>query len=117
VQADVLDPPPLGSFDFIFDRGCYHGVRQGAPSRYVAVVERLCRPGGRVLILAGNANEPGRRYGPPRVDEQELVNDFAAGFDFELLREIRFDTADADARGALAWMVLMRRKVEALAEP
>jgi methyl halide transferase len=112
VQADVLAPPPLGSFDLIFDRGCYHGVRQNHPSRYVEVVQRLCRPGGHLLILAGNANEPGQRYGPPRVDEKELVNDFASGFDFELLREIRFDTAEAAAQGALAWVVLLRRTAD-----
>ena len=25
--ADVLDPPSIGRFDFIYDRGCYHNVR------------------------------------------------------------------------------------------
>jgi methyl halide transferase len=113
IQADVLAPPPLGDFDLIFDRGCYHGVRRQDPSRYVEVVKELCRPGGRILILAGNANEAGEHYGPPRVDERDLVNDFAAGFDIEQLREIRFDTADPDTPGALAWAVLLRRKSNA----
>ena len=110
IQADVLAPPPLEAFDLIFDRGCYHGVRRPDPSRYVEVVKKLCRPGGRVLILAGNANEAGQHYGPPRVDELELINDFAPGFDIEQLREIRFDTANPDAPGALAWAILLRRK-------
>jgi len=110
IQADVLDPPPLDFFDLIFDRGCYHGVRRQGPSRYVEVVKRLCRPQGQVFVLAGNANEQGAHYGPPRVDEQELIEDFADAFDFEELRETRFDTADKDSQGALAWSVLLRRK-------
>jgi len=110
VQADVLAPPPLEPFDLIFDRGCYHGVRRQNAAGYVETVKRLCRPGGRVLILAGNSNEPGPAYGPPRVDETELVSDFSAAFDFERLQEIRFDTADHNRPGAWAWSVLLRRK-------
>jgi SAM-dependent methyltransferase len=117
IQADVLAPPPLGTFDLVFDRGCYHGVRRQDPARYVGIVKKLCRPGGRLLILAGNANEPGQSYGPPRVDEQDLIQDFAASFDLEELRETRFDTADADAQGALAWSVLLRRKTDAGSAP
>jgi SAM-dependent methyltransferase len=117
IQGDVLVPPPLEDFDLIFDRGCYHGVRRQGPSRYVEVVKKLCRPGGRVLILAGNANESGERYGPPRVDEHELIKDFAAAFDLEELRETRFDTADRDVAGALAWSVLLRRKGDDGREP
>jgi len=109
LQADVLNPPDLGQFDLVFDRGCYHGVRRLNAARYAQLLAAWCRPGSRALILAGNANEP-RHYGPPRVDETDLVNDFASTFDFEQLKEIRFDTADPNAQGALAWSVLLRRQ-------
>ncbi len=110
IQADVLNPPALKPFDLIFDRGCYHGVRRQNATGYVTTVKTLCRPDGHLLILAGNANEPGARGGPPRVDETELVGDFAGAFDFERLREIRFDTADPKVPGAWAWSLLLRRK-------
>lgn len=110
IHADVLNPPALEPFDLIFDRGCYHGVRRQNAAGYLKTVKSLCQPGGRILILAGNANEPPPAYGPPRVEETELVGDFAAAFDFERLREIRFDTANPDAQGALAWSLLLRRK-------
>lgn len=110
IQADVLAPPPLETFDLIFDRGCYHGVRRQSAAGYVETVKKLCRSGGHVLIIAGNANEPGPAYGPPRVDETDLVKDFAGAFDFERLQEIRFDTADPARPGAWAWSVLLRRK-------
>ena len=37
--ADVLAPPAdLETFDFIFDRGCYHGVRRNNAQGYVKTV-------------------------------------------------------------------------------
>lgn len=112
IHADVLNPPALGSFDLIFDRGCYHGVRRIDAAGYVRTVKSSIRPGGKVLILAGNANQPTPHFGPPRVTETELVGDFAEAFDFVRLREIRFDTADPEVPGAWAWSVFLRRKAE-----
>jgi hypothetical protein len=63
-----------------------------------------------LLLLAGNANDPQPRSGPPRVKEEELRGDFSAAFEFEWLRETRFDSPNADASGALAWSALLRRK-------
>ena len=111
VLADVLAPPPLGAFDFIFDRGCYHHVRRLDAAGFVKAVCGLARGGTQFLILAGNANETGRS-GPPRVKEEEIRGDFSALFDFQWLREVRFDTPDPARQGALAWSVLLRRKAE-----
>lgn len=108
--ADVLAPPKLEPFEFVYDRGCYHGVRRQNAAGYVEALRRLTKPGSRVLILAGNANEPPPHYGPPRVNEEELRADFSNLFEFESLRETRFDTADPNKKGALAWIVLLRRK-------
>ncbi len=109
--ADVLAPPKRKPFDFIFDRGCYHGVRRHNAAGYVAAIRQLTRPGSEVLILAGNANEA-RRHGPPRVKEEEIRNDFSPAFDFVWLRETKFDTRDPKRQGALAWSILLRRKGE-----
>ncbi|MBM3881052.1 MAG: class I SAM-dependent methyltransferase [Verrucomicrobia bacterium] len=106
--ADVLAVPELAPFDLIFDRGCYHGVRGANAAGYVATLRRLSQPGTRILILAGNANEE-RQYGPPRVTEAQLRADFGDGFTFEWLRETRFDTANPDQAGALAWSILLQR--------
>jgi hypothetical protein len=70
----------------------------------------MTRPGSRVLILAGNANEPPPHTGPPRVTEEQIRGDFSELFDFEWLRETRFDTRDEDRKGALAWSILLKRK-------
>jgi cyclopropane fatty-acyl-phospholipid synthase-like methyltransferase len=107
--ADVLAPPELESFDFIYDRGCYHGVRRQNATGYVQSVRKLSHVGTRILILAGNANEE-RHYGPPRVKEKELRGDFSESFDFQKLKETRFDTKEPGGQGALGWSVLLKRK-------
>ncbi len=107
--ADVLALPPLEPVDLIFDRGCYHHVRQYNAAGYVETTRRLSHPGTRLLILAGSAKQTGRG-GPPRVKEEEIRGDFSGLFEFEWLREIRFDRPDPGAQGPLAWSVLMKRK-------
>ncbi len=107
--ANVLDPPELEPFDVIFDRGCYHGVRRSNAAGYVETVKRLSRPGTRMLLLAGNANEP-RHYGPPRVKEEELRGDFSNDFEIKWLRQTRFDPIDANAEGPWAWSAMLIRK-------
>jgi len=108
--ADVLAPPvDLAPFDFIFDRGCYHGVRRGNAQGYIRAAKQLSRRGTQVLIIAGNANEE-RHYGPPRVKEEELRGDFSAEFDFVRLETVRFDSTEPNGQGALGWLVLLRRK-------
>ena len=109
ILADVLTLPKLEPFDLVFDRGCYHHVRRYNAAGYVDAVRRLAHPGSRLLLLAGNANEKSRR-GPPRVKEEEIRNDFSALFEFEWMREVRFNSVNPDAKGPLAWSVLLRRK-------
>jgi SAM-dependent methyltransferase len=110
--ADVLHPPGLQPFEFVYDRGCYHALRAQHAAGYRAVLSRLTRPGARILILAGNANDPAPRPfdGPPRVTEEQIREDFAQGFRLLALREFRFDTAQPDQPGALAWSILLERQ-------
>jgi methyl halide transferase len=108
--ADVLAPPQLDPFDFIYDRGCYHEVRNQNLAAYLETVRRYSHPGTRFVLLAGSINEMVLDYGPPRLAEQEIRNDFAAFFDFEWFMESRFEIASPGAMGPLAWVVLMRRK-------
>ncbi len=107
--ADVLAPPALEPFDFIFDSGCYHGVRRGNAAGYIRTANSLAKTGALMLILAGNANEP-RHYGPPRVEETHLVGDFAETWDFVSLRELRPGAGPNRESGAWFWSALMRRR-------
>ena len=107
--ADVLAPPTLEPFDFLFDSGCYHGVRRANAVGYVKTANTLAKPGALMLIYAGNANEP-RHHGPPRVEETDLVGDFAETWDFVHLSELR-PSGDPSREGASwFWSALLRRR-------
>jgi SAM-dependent methyltransferase len=108
--ADVLAPPPLEPFDFIYDRGCYHEVRHQNLNAYLETLRRMSRSGTRLLLLAGNANELPLDYGPPGVTERQIRRDFGPLFEIEWVRETRFETNHPAIRGSLAWAVLLRRK-------
>jgi len=108
--ADVVSLPDIGSFDLIFDRGCYHHVQLYNAAGFVQSMDSRTAPGAHFLLLAGNANEP-NHGGPPRVEETQLVDNFAKTWDFVSLKEIRFESRDPDRRtGPWAWSALMRRR-------
>jgi SAM-dependent methyltransferase len=109
--ADILNPPLLEPFELVYDRGCYHEVRQHHAPQYVAAIKQLTHDGSKIVILAGNANKDTywRFEGPPRVKEQDIRNDFASGFQLLQLREFRFDPAPPEKQGALAWSILLKR--------
>src|SRR5205823_544339 len=67
--ADVAALPDLGTFDLLFDRGCYHWLRKQNLAGYLEAIRRCSHPGTRLLLMTGNANEPPPHYGPPRLKE------------------------------------------------
>jgi SAM-dependent methyltransferase len=108
--ADVVSLPDIGSFDFIFDRGCYHHVQLYDAAGFVRSIDSRTTAGAHFLLLAGNANEP-NHGGPPRVEDAQIVGHFATTWDFVSLREIRFEGRDPGRRnGPWAWSALMRRR-------
>jgi SAM-dependent methyltransferase len=111
VEADLcrftLDVAP---FDFVFDRGCYHAARQIDQPGFIKTLKRLTRPGTRLLLLAGNANEKGPP-GPPTMTAAEICGELEPLFEIQLLREFRFEVP-APPEGFLAWSCLMTRRAD-----
>jgi SAM-dependent methyltransferase len=109
VEADLcrftLDVPP---FDFIFDRGCYHATRRIDQPGMIQTLKRLTRPGSRLLLLAGNANEKGPP-GPPTMSAGEICSELEPLFEIQFLREFRFEVP-GPPEGFLAWSCLMTRR-------
>ena len=109
VKADVCSlRVDLGVFEFVFDRGCYHCVRRTDLAGLLETLRSVTQPGSKYLVLAGNANEQSEE-GPPRVHEHEIRSDLGPLFDFDFIREIRFeDKGGVD--GPLGWSCLSTRK-------
>ena len=108
--ADASNPPQMPPYDFLFDRGCYHHVRWVDLKGYIRGVSNLTRPGGQFLLLSFRETET--RKGKPRVKESQIRDDFSAAFDFQWLKEMRFDSRSGVEQSSPAWTVLMRRKEE-----
>ncbi len=113
IEADVQNfGSELSSFDFVFDRGCYHCCRRVDLSGYLKTLTNVTHKGSRVLILSGNANEQ-TEYGPPRVTEVELRSELGGLFQILHLREFRFVDA-GDVEGPLGWSTLLMRTAQTL---
>ncbi|PYV20534.1 MAG: hypothetical protein DMG24_22515, partial [Acidobacteria bacterium] len=108
VLADVLQPPSLEPFDFIYDRGCYHVVRDQNLPAYLETVRRLSRPGTRFLLLAARRDGQAPSAGAEGVSEEELRFDFLPLFNLESLREIRLES-NRPGTGPPGWSALLRR--------
>jgi len=110
LEADVLNPPPLGApFPFFFDRGCYHVVRRIDVNKFLSTLERVCQPGTIGLALTGNAKEK-HEPGPPVVSEPEIRQELGRLFEILRLREFRFDQVEKVGVRFLGWSCLVKRK-------
>ncbi len=107
---DLTACPDLGGpYDFVYDRGAYHCLRRESLPAFLALLERVTRPGALWLNLSGSANEPSDE-GPPKVSEAEIRSELGCLFDIHELREFQWEPSEAMPSGPLGWSTLMRRK-------
>jgi SAM-dependent methyltransferase len=115
--ADILAPPVLKPFDFVYDRGCYHVVRDQNLTAYLETVRRFSRPGTKFLLLATRGDEQSRVElsgedhsggGHSGVTEEELRFDFLTMFDVEWLRQITLESSRPGV-GPPGWSAFMVR--------
>lgn len=110
VLADVLALPHLESFDFIYDRGCYHNVRDQSLTAYIEAVRRLSHPGTKFLLVSARRDETAAADAPG-VTEEELRFDFHSLFDIESLREIKLET-NRTSVSPPGWSAFMLRNTD-----
>jgi len=109
--ADVLALPNLKTFDFIYDRGCYHVVRDQNLEAYLDTLRRISHPGTEMLLLAARRDAQQGSGSLSGVTEDELRFDFLPLFDIEKLQAIRLESNEPGP-GPPGWVVLMRRKAQ-----
>jgi methyl halide transferase len=96
-----------GQFDFVYDAGVYHVVRQVNLDRYLDVLWRVTRPGSYCLCLAGAPDEA-VEDGPPQVSDDEIHNELGRLFEFVHFRPTRLESANP-SQSCSGWSCLMRR--------
>ena len=108
VLDDVYDfAATAGQFDFLYDAGLYHSIRQTQLSNYLDVLWHVTRPGSYYLCLAGAPSES-TEEGPPQVTEEEVRAELGRLFEFVHLRPVRLESSDP-AIGYAGWSCLMQR--------
>jgi SAM-dependent methyltransferase len=68
------------SFDYIFDRGCFHVLEPSSRQRYVNQVSRMLRDRGLLFLKTFSAKEPSRGGGPYRFSIDEIDSIFTERF-------------------------------------
>ena len=118
-RFEVLDilahAPPRGSFELVFDRGCFHVFDEhDERALFAARVAECLTAQGQWLSLIGSTEGPARETGPPRRSVRDIANAIEPVLELALLKAIEFD-AELPSRAA-AWLCLARKR-EVPAQP
>ncbi len=85
---DILDSKlKEDSFDYIFDRGCFHVLEPSSRQRYVDQISRILRDGGLLFLKTFSEKEPSRGGGPYRFSIDEINSIFEKRFATESFKE------------------------------
>ena len=105
---DALDLPGLGQqFDTVLDCGLYHVFDDDDRPQFLASLRDAVRPGGRYFMLCFSDRQPGD-WGPRRITEAELRENFADGWRIDSLEPAVLEIT-IDPAGAQAWLAAMTR--------
>jgi SAM-dependent methyltransferase len=100
-------PPPVGPFQFVFDRGCFHVFDEpDERQRFAARVAAALAPGGLWLSLIGSTEGSPREMGPPRRSACEVTLAIEPALEIVELRSAEFR-----GHGAKAWFCLSRQRI------
>jgi SAM-dependent methyltransferase len=109
-QLDFLQEKlSAGSFDLIFDRGCFHVFDSEAEqARFAERIAECLAPQGLWVSLLGSTEGPERDHGPPRRSARDIVGAVEPSLAIVRLSEMEFD-ADLPTR-VKAWLLIARHR-------
>ena len=105
----LADEPPSGTFDLVFDRGCFHSFDDPSDQRrFAARVAECLASDGTWVSLLGSTEGPWRDHGPPRRSARDIVAAVEPTLEIVELRAIDLDT-DFPIR-IRGWLLMARRR-------
>jgi SAM-dependent methyltransferase len=97
---------PDGTFEFVFDRGCFHVFDEAEERVHFAARDAAAlAPGGLWLSLIGSTEGEPREVGPPRRSGREVILAIEP-----VLEVVELRSAEFRGHGAQAWFCLSRRR-------
>ncbi len=104
--TDQVDGAPFG---LVFDRGCLHCVPEPVDRvRFADNVAEVLDEGGFWLSLMGNADEPEREVGPPRMTARQIAEIVEPRFEILVLEAGLFGGHQDDP--PRAWICLLKKR-------
>ena len=101
----LVDDPPGGPFDLVFDRGCFHVFDDARDqARFAERVARCLGPEGLWVSLIGSTEGSERDGGPPRRSGRDIMNAVEPSLEIVELKGVAFD-ADTST-GVRGWVLL-----------
>ena len=109
---DFLNDNSLArSYDFVFDRGCFHGFeRDEERSEFARQVSQVLKTGGIWASLIGSTEGKPRDTGPPRRTAMEVIQAIEPFLEILELRSVFFQTNHPYK--AKAWLCIARLRTE-----
>jgi len=99
---DALHLTSLGrTFDTATDSGLFHTLSDEDRPVYVDQLAAILSPGGRYFMLCFSDREPAG-YGPRRITEREIRENFRVGWTIHYIRPATFESRTR-AEGSRAW--------------
>jgi 2-polyprenyl-3-methyl-5-hydroxy-6-metoxy-1,4-benzoquinol methylase len=110
INKNFLKETLVGPFDFAFDRGCFHHMRDPQlRRRFAAQVAAALVPEGTWLSLIGNSDETRPGPGPPKLSASEISTAVEPFFRIISLTAHHFDFDHAGIP-AMNWICQMKKR-------
>jgi cyclopropane fatty-acyl-phospholipid synthase-like methyltransferase len=101
---------PTDHFDFIFDRGCFHGFEVEMRRAVAARIAGWLTPGGLWFSLIGSTDGPPRDSGPPRLSAEAIASAVEPHFEILSLTATEFSASALNPTPPRAWAMLGRKR-------
>jgi ubiquinone/menaquinone biosynthesis C-methylase UbiE len=98
---------PADTFDYIFDRGCFHTLPPRSRQKYVRTVTRILHVGG-ILFLKCFSSKEKRIDGPYKFSSSQIMKLFEDYFEILDHRETVFETPPDSQPKALFFVMLKK---------
>jgi SAM-dependent methyltransferase len=107
----LVEAPPGGPFQLVFDRGCFHVFDEaGERARFAGCVAAQLVEGGLWLSILGSTEGPPRDGGPPRRSARDILDAVEPALELVLLRSAELLVNEERLN---AWLCLARKRAVA----
>ncbi len=91
IQDDILNTKLKEKhFDYIFDRGCFHCLKENDRLKYVQTIQRLLNNNGTLFLKCFNQNNPEIKGGPFQFSKEMIRSYFEDFFKIEQIYDTEY---------------------------